>query len=410
MKTALLLTFALVSAQLPALAQPHPFEAPAPLPYVEYGEPWQLAYAGTDPQNDPARSIYKEAYNLLLDEQWEAARAKFSELLLKYKKSAYRDAAEYWSASALKHIDKKNAVTAYSEFLKHYPSSKYYDGAVADLSELERNLPDPLNRLTVKGNARVFVDNGGLFMTEGGQKLYLGEEGVVIGEGPDSLVVGKGDITIKSNGKNYRYGYSVAPQARSLERALRLQVRRLSAMSQVHRDLIALEPADKKMQLKLSALYALGQTREDDASYQTLKDVAQDTREHPRLRLAALEALSEFKKYDVMPIFVQIAKNDTIEDMQYNAITYITEHGKDKGKTVGTLIDIFTGLPEQRQEERQSIFYAIGDIGTDRAVDFFASIARTSDDYDLRQDAIYYLGSIGGERARAALYDILKSK
>jgi hypothetical protein len=30
------------------------------------------------------------------------------------------------------------------------------------------------------------------------------------------------------------------------------------------------------------------------------------------------------------------------------------------------------------------------------------------EDYDLRRDAVYYLGSIGGENARSALYDILK--
>ena len=56
------------------------------------------------------------------------------------------------------------------------------------------------------------------------------------------------------------------------------------------------------------------------------------------------------------------------------------------------------------------IFYSIADIGNEQAIDFLGKVARTSDDYDLRREAVYYLGSIGGEKARAVLYEILKEK
>ncbi|MER3523613.1 MAG: hypothetical protein C4326_05965 [Ignavibacteria bacterium] len=54
--------------------------------------------------------------------------------------------------------------------------------------------------------------------------------------------------------------------------------------------------------------------------------------------------------------------------------------------------------------------YAIAEIGNEKAVDFLASVARTHERVELRSDAVYYLGSIGSEKSRAALLRILKGK
>jgi HEAT repeat protein len=48
-------------------------------------------------------------------------------------------------------------------------------------------------------------------------------------------------------------------------------------------------------------------------------------------------------------------------------------------------------------------------MGTDRAVDFLAQVARDSSEDELRRDAVIYLGTIGGPKARNALYEILRS-
>lgn len=74
-----------------------------------------------------------------------------------------------------------------------------------------------------------------------------------------------------------------------------------------------------------------------------------------------------------------------------------------------TLYELLT-LPERRKYQRQIIFYNIAEIGNDKAIDFLANVARINKDYELRRDAIYYLGSIGSEKARSILYEILKSK
>lgn len=56
------------------------------------------------------------------------------------------------------------------------------------------------------------------------------------------------------------------------------------------------------------------------------------------------------------------------------------------------------------------ILNAIGEIGNDKAVDMLTRIARTKGEYGLRSEAVFFLGNIGSERARSALYEILKGR
>ena len=168
------------------------------------------------------------------------------------------------------------------------------------------------------------------------------------------------------------------------------------------------EKLDDATRLKIDALYALGETKEDDRSFSTLREVALDARQVRPLREAAMDALSGFTKHDALSVFVEIAQKDTSADIQGFAIDYIGEHGTDKNQRVTVLGDLYRTLPKSRADQRRTIVYTIADVGNDRAVDFLKKVALADEDYDLRRDAVYYLGSIGGENARSALYEILK--
>jgi len=333
-----------------------------------------------DAKDDPGYAMYKEGYNLVLDEQWKEAREKLEGMIKQFPQSSYVDDAQYWSAFALKHLDKKAAVNAYKQFITKYPNSNYYDDAVADLSQLES---------------------------------------------------GDGAAPSAASGQTFSYSYSTpaipsqpAMPAQSpvvLERSMRDMERKLRTLNNAPR-LSPLsrsytvqswgqeEKTDPETELKIEALYAIGNGKEDDKSFQTLKNVALDFKQSTRLRQAALDALSDFKKYDLMPVYLEIAKHDTAEEMQNLAIDFISSNTKDKNKSVSTLIDLFNAIPHNRLEQKRTIFYFIADVGNDRAVDFLATVARTNDDYDLRREAVYYLGSIGGDKARSALYEILGGK
>jgi HEAT repeat protein len=158
----------------------------------------------------------------------------------------------------------------------------------------------------------------------------------------------------------------------------------------------------------MDALYAIGDTKEDSISYKTLRDVALDPKQPRELRVTALDALRDFKKFDVLPDFLQIASSDKDEDVQNTAINYISDLSGNKDRRVDALIKLFSMLSPDKKEQQETIFYTIADIGNDKAVDFLISVAKTSPNSELKRQAVYYLGNIGGEKARAALYDILK--
>ena len=66
------------------------------------------------------------------------------------------------------------------------------------------------------------------------------------------------------------------------------------------------EKLDPQTQLKMDALYALGDTPEDSLSFATLHDVIVDPKQPLPLRQSAMDVLSDFKKYDVLNVFLEV--------------------------------------------------------------------------------------------------------
>ncbi len=308
---------------------------------------------------DPAFASYREGYSLILSEQWNQAREKFRDLLARYPKSEYADDAGYWSAYALMHTSKQKARDAYERFIEQYPHSSYYDDAVADLAQIQAAAPEA---------------------TPAGEILRP----------------------------------TAAPNAALLEWELQRVSRNLRRLHGFAAGSVLTvngddRPVDEDTRLRIEALYALGENREDERAFQTLKGIALDGRQARPLREAAIDGLAGFTRYDALTVFADIARQDTTTELQALAIDMISQ-GKDRQKSVALLIDLFAALPQERKPPLESVMYSIAGVGNDRAVDFLRTVALTHRDYSLRRDAVYYLGSIGGDRARAALYEILKGK
>jgi tetratricopeptide (TPR) repeat protein len=332
---------------------------------------WSKDATRADDKSDAGYALYKKGYALVLEEQYEAARKKFEELLAKFPSSSYADDARYWTAYSLRNSDREKAIEDYKRFIREHPKSSYYDDAVADLNALQMDMPAPVH--------------GALSYAPAPRPARA----------PTAV--------------------PIPPNTRMMVRQLRREMQHMSRVGVVHPFATPFpgwheeEKLDDATRLKMDALYALGEAKEDDNSFSTLRDVALDTRQVRPLREAAMDALSGFTKHDVVSVFVEIARKDTSADIQGFAIDYIGDHGTDKNQRVTVLDDLFRSLPKSRGEQRKSIVYTIADVGNDRAVDFLKKVALADEDYDLRRDAVYYLGSIGGESARSALYEILKS-
>jgi hypothetical protein len=327
----------------------------------------------------PDHDLYKKGYDMVLDEKWEAARKQFAELLAKYPKSSYAEDARYWSAYALMHTDLSKAMVTYTEFVNKYPKSSYYDDAVADLQN-------------IKVQMELAHVNGTL------DSLQRHSE----------IIVPTPWIAPKIYGLNTRM--------RMLDRKIRWMNNRIG------REMVySAGPAsivnfadesklDEKTRLKLDALRALGENTDDEKAYSALKGIALDTKQPLVLRKEALCLLPEFKNQDVDAVYLDLVRKDTSQDIQVIAIDNIGRSKQDKQKALQYLEQLYTSLPPHDQKQRASALYRIADIGNDQAVDFLARVARKDSDYDLRSDAVYYLGNIGGDSARTVLYEILKGE
>jgi hypothetical protein len=324
-----------------------------------------------DNKTDPGYALYKAGYGLVLEEHWKEARAKFSDLIAKFPKSEYLDDAYYWSAYSLKHISTKQAIDAYRKFLEAYRSSPYYDDAMADSQELEY------------------------------EQQTSRSVGVAVA--PPAVA----PVTPRP---------WIPASMRHMTRKLKLGLRRMTSTGWTPRPGAAPviigeneeEHLDEKTQLKIEALNALGQGKEDDESFGTLRDVAVNPGQPRPLREAALDALANMTKHDVLSVLLEIVRKDTSEDIPSQAIDLIGQLDIDKNRRVTTLEEVYQALPARRADDRETVVYTIASVGNDRAVDFLKAVALGDGNMELRRDAVYYLGNIGNPRSRQALQEILK--
>jgi len=313
-----------------------------------------------DDQDDPGYGLYRDGYRLVLDGRWEQAVHAFEDLQRRYPASTYSDDAAYWSAYSLKHVQPKSAREAYRAFIEHYRQSSYFDDAVADLEELEA------------------------------YTLQLA-----------------GDKASQSAGVSNRA--VLAPGLQRLERELQRASRMYHRMG-VPMVLRVNENLDPATRVRMEALYAIGETARDEQAFRTLRGVAVANSEPVPLREAALEALVKFPHTETLPVLLSVAREDTNQTMQSYAVDLIAESPVDTSTRINVLIDLYRTLPPSRREQRQAIFYTIADFGNDHAVRFLGDVAQTSPDFEMRREAVYYLGSIGGPSARSLLMKILLQK
>jgi HEAT repeat protein len=120
--------------------------------------------------------------------------------------------------------------------------------------------------------------------------------------------------------------------------------------------------------------------------------------------------LSRFEKFDPLPVFLDVAAKDTSANLQNSAIFFIGQSRRNKDRSMETLIKLFNAVPKTQNEQLGKVLFSIAEVGGDKAVDFLVNVAKTHQNYDLRRNAVFCLGNIGGDKARSALSEILKKK
>jgi outer membrane protein assembly factor BamD (BamD/ComL family) len=324
--------------------------------------------------DDPGYAAYRDGYAKILNEEWESARRIFDEMRAKYPKSRYADDAQYWSAYALVHTDRSRAIDAYRAFIKQNPRSRYVDDAIVDLAELQ------------PGDLRIMLPPAHVEGAERAPQAMYEQQRAI-----EAALARQERVLKRQQEEMSRYMF-ISPNAIVKPRIP---------------DREALSPA---VEVKIEALRALGHAPETPAAFEKLRVIATDNRQPEPVREVALESAARFRDPEVLSFLVTVARSDSSRDLQVLAVDLIGEHRAAKNERVEKLITLYEDVPRDRQEQRKAIFYSIAGIGNDRAVDFLKTVAISDEDYDLRREAVFYLGGIGTERARAALFEILKDE
>jgi HEAT repeat protein len=303
-----------------------------------------------DDQDDPSYKLYKEAYKLILDEQWSDARAKFNELLSKYIKSKYVADAKYWTAYSLKYTDKKQAIEAYKSFLKKYPKSNYYDDATADLSRLEDPaLPvvPPPNRFAPPARS-------------------------------------SGDLEP-----------ALARAAEKYEVARRMYYAPTSSGYTVSADTVTvsvLNSRDPQLRMKVEAFQALLRSNQDDTAFELLKQTLLDPKQPYVMKETALYASKQFEKKDLVDLYLQALKSDT-STMVRRHVLYQLGTFADRGDE--RILPVLTQIaldPKQDRQMREAALIGMRNVKGHDALDLYVRIAKSDTDRKFREMALYQVG------------------
>ena len=334
--------------------------------------------------DDPAYETYREGYKLILEEQWNEARKKLAEVISKYRTSAFVDDAHYWIAYSWRTTDIRRAFDLYTAFVKTFPASSYYDDAIADMTQLRiqaelaalpRSPKPPDNHLDYVFRIRIPAEM---------QRL--------------ERELARVRTTMHSTMKRH-----VVVTSFKGDSAITLSV-------PVFEYEIQSGGLDPKLRVRVDALRTLSRDNTDPSTFHVLRSVAFDTHEPVELRETAVEGLAGFSRFDVQGVLFELAQKDTNERILAASVESLARTTTDKKRSLESLMKLFNALPPQSTRQLGTTLFAIAEIGDDRATDFIIQVAQAHPNFEMRSDAVFYLGNIGTEKARTALQNILMEK
>ncbi|HEY4613079.1 MAG TPA: HEAT repeat domain-containing protein, partial [Bacteroidota bacterium] len=313
-------------------------------PFVHFDLPGDIDWGdGENPQQDPGYQTYKEGYNLILQEKWNEARTKLSEVARRFSSSRYVDDAQYWIAYSWMQAQPKKAAELYREFFKKYPTSNYFDDAVADLGRLEGQSAADSAR-----SARAAYEAQSL---AGRMKTPTAAVAPAL---PNDPKVAGATIIVPPGGR-----YLVEEQSGSPE-----------------------------LRIKKDAIEALGR-KPDEVALKTLQEIAMDQSQHRELRQSAMNALQRADRGKALELYISVAKSDPDEDVRKDAVYYIGQYArKDDERAFGILKD-YAADSKQPPEVRESAMHALKETKKGDVLNLYVQLAKSDPDTRIKKTALY---------------------
>jgi HEAT repeat protein len=346
--------------------------------------PHRLASVAAQSENrlDSAARIFREGRELIADEQWEKAAAKFNEVITRYSDSPNIDAALYWLALALKKQGKfQQSDQALAQLIERFPDSAWARDARAMRIEIAPRL----------GKGDLIAEGA----TAAEDEIKIIALGSLFRANPERAAALAIDL--------------LKPDSTA---SLRLKQAAISLLGQYGGKLstpLLIDVARGQLhpELRKTAIYWLGRM-EDQTALSFLKEVATKPDEGDLAR-AALFAIAQHSSPQARELLIELARTASSREVRKQAIFWLGQR-RDQA-AVSDLMKIYEA--DTDVELRKQILFALSQIGSQQVQEKLIEIARAAENLEIRRQVIFVLGQQGSPQAidaLVALYDAEKSE
>ena len=408
--------------------------------------------------SDAAQKLLREGRELVGERKWDAAKAKFDNLIRAYPRDKNLDAALYWRAFCLKQQGKpRQADQTLERLIREYPSSDWADDARAlrlelakalgDLETVKKVLEMREKDMEERRGRRERDDPDESLRLIALQSLFQADTERAMGVAADFLSQGsKASATIQEAalGLIARHGGEKAwplllDTARNQSIAGGVREQAIYWIAHQNREqaidaLIQLYDGEKTAELKERLLYWLAHSDNGRAGAKVVEVARGDNSSQLRERAIywiahrsgeqAFSALNELYgaeedraiKERILYWFAhsgdsrapakvnEIARADASPELRERAIYWVAH--RNGPETTAVLVSLYDEQKEEQTKER--ILYWLGQRGGKAGLQKLLTVAKNDSSRNLRERAIYYLAGSKDPEAIKLLEQILK--
>jgi HEAT repeat protein len=322
-------------------------------------------------QDDPNQTDaqrYQEAYDYVLEENWDKALTAFETFIRQYEESPYLDDVHFWHCFAMEKTGAadEDVFTCYQDLIKSYPKSQWADDA-------ERNLIIVGKRLADMGK------------TEYGAFIKAMQESA------DKEIALTAISALRNIGNERALDALAGLYSSSQQRAVREEI--IFAISQfkspkVVSSLTKIVKEDPDRHMRERALFWLGQKTQSKEAIQLMEHVALNDPNH-EVRDKAVFALAQVREGKSVETLKRIARTAKDTSIRKSAVFWMGQKARSA--------DVIEFLEKVAVEDpitdiRKTALHALSQAPEGGGVEALKKVGSTAKDADTRKEAILWLG------------------
>ncbi len=311
---------------------------------------------------------FEEAYDYILEEDWDAALTAFEAFIQTYEKSPYLDDAHFWHCYAMEKTgaQDEDVFKCYQDLIKTYPKSQWTDDA-------KRSLITVAKRLSDSG------------------KTEYGAIVKAMQESENKEIALTAIMALRQIGSERALEALAGLYSSTQQRAVREEI--ISTISQfkspkVVPSLTKIVKEDPDRRMREQALFWLSQKSQSKEAVQLMEHVALNDPNH-EVRERAVFALSQVREGKGVESLKKIAQTAKDVNARQRAIFWMGQ--KAKSADVVQFLEK-TALEDPVTEVRKTALHALSQAPDGRGVKAMMKIGSTAKDANTRKEAVFWLG------------------